>query len=286
MKNPLKHIFASTLIGNLGICTLFLFSTPVFGQKHSVKTDSIAIHDSIKEMMFQGALLSIDALQSKYESEKRQDLVQKQQKAGESQNLFYQSRACYRKAIAFDKNYYPAWNNMGTTYYLQDLPKSAVPCYKHAISINGNYASAWFNLGKAYEVLGKKDSALYSFEQCIRSDSSTVSAYQELSRIVMSTSKDTSMALSYLRLAARNKPTSEVPWVSMSTIYFSLGDSVSGIAATENAAKIYRADVVRLQLLINYFQNHSNTEKVIFYSGLLAVENKKQEIPADFDPEK
>jgi tetratricopeptide (TPR) repeat protein len=242
------------------------------------------MRDSIREYMFRGALLSMDALQAKYESQKSEVLSVKQQKAGEAQNLFFQSRAYYRKAIAYDQNYFPAWTNMGTTYFLQELPKPAISCYRKAISINADYASAWFNLGKAYVSLKMNDSAAYSFRQCIRSDSSTVQAYQELSRLIM-LNDDTANALKLLRLAAHYKSTSEVPWVSMSAIYFSFNDSVNGIASLEQAAKIYAGDVERLKMLSTYFRAHGDVKKANYYADLLAVEIKKQEIPADEHPD-
>lgn len=286
MKNPSIRLLTSISPKFYILSLTLLFAFPAFSQKHTVKPDTLIVRDSIREFMFQGALLSIDALQAKYESQKKGDSLQKQQKAGESQNLFYQSRAYYRKAIALDKNYYPAWNNMGTTYYLQELPKAAIPCYRHALLLNSDYSSAWYNLGRAYDMIGKKDSALYSFRECIRSDSGYVQAYQELSRIIMLNEKDTATAFKYLRLGARYKPTSEVPWVSMADIYFSYKDSAHAILVLENAAKVYNGNVDRLQMLSTYYKNHNDPVKATFYSNLLATEKKKQEMPADPNPDK
>lgn len=262
-----------------------LNSFSAFSQKNKLKNDSLAIRDSIREYMFHGVLLSMDAMQAKYESQKSVDLSEKQQKAGEAQNLFFQSRAYYRKAIAYDKNYYPAWSNMGTAYFLQDLPKAAIPCFRKAILINGNYASAWFNLGKAYTMINMNDSAVYSYKQCIRLDSTSIQAYQELSRLIILHQKDSSAALRLLRLSSYHKPTSEVPWVSMSVIYFSYNDSVNGIASLEKAAQIYAGDVQRLQKLANYFQYHNDQKKAAYYLNILAIENKKQEVPIDANPD-
>jgi tetratricopeptide (TPR) repeat protein len=262
-----------------------LHALPSFAQKNKAKNDSLAIRDSIRDYMFHGALLSMDALQAKYESQRSTDLAEKQQKAGEAQNLFFQSRAAYRKAIAYDKHYYPAWTNMGTAYYLQDLPKAAIPCYRQAILINPDYASAWFNLGKAYVMLNRNDSADYSFRQCIRSDSTSIQAYQELSRLVMAQKKDSAEAMKLLRLSAYYKPTSEVPWVSMSAVYFSYNDSANGMIYLEKAAKIYPGDVDRLRKLMNYYGAHGDAKKSGYYANLLAVEIKKQEIPADEHPD-
>lgn len=279
-------IFPTRLsLRRLTLLILLLISFSAAAQKNKQKNDSLAIRDSIREFMFQGALLSMDALQAKYESQRTMEMGAKQQKAGEAQNLFFQSRAYYRKAIAYDKEYYPAWTNMGTAYYLQDLPKAAIPCYRKAISINADYASAWYNLGKAYLMLSRNDSAAYSFRQAIRCDSGAVPSYQELSHILL-ISEDTSSALKLLRLSAYYKSTSEVPWVSMAAIYFTYNDSVKGIASLENAAKIYAGDVERLKNLSDYFKRHGDAKKAAYYSNLVAVELKKQEVPEDKNPDR
>ncbi|CAN5782021.1 hypothetical protein BH11BAC7_BH11BAC7_19130 [soil metagenome] len=283
MKSPKFPIPA--LLGKAAVFLLVLNSLTASAQKNKQKNDSLAIRDSIRECMFQGALLSMDALQAKYESQRTLEIGAKQQKAGEAQNLFFQSRASYRKAIGYDNNYFPAWTNMGTAYYLQDLPKAAIPCYRKAISINADYASAWYNLGKAYVMLSRNDSAAYSFRQAIRCDSSAVAPYQELSHILLM-NQDTGSALKLLRLSTYYKPTSEVPWVSMAGIYFTYNDSANGIVSLERAAKIYAGDVERLKNLSVYFKRHGDEKKSAYYSNLLAVELKKQEVPADKDPDK
>ncbi len=286
MKNPLAPLFS---IFPMKYCILFfavLSVFPAFSQKNVARRDSLARRDSVIEMMFQGALLSIDALQTKSEAQKLSEPIQKRQKAAEAENLFLQSRQYYWKAIKIDKNYYPAWTNIGTTYYMQDLPKASIPCYRKALLINENYSSAWYNLGVSYDALAKKDSAIYSFHRCIRTDSTYMLAYIQLSRLIMLNGKDSASALNLLRLAAFYKPTSEVPWVTMSTIYISYNDSANAMASLEKAAQIYKGDLNRLQNLANYFQRHNDQKKTDYYLNLLAIEKRKQEVPIDINPDK
>ncbi|CAN5196206.1 hypothetical protein BH09BAC5_BH09BAC5_17890 [soil metagenome] len=268
-------------VKNIVIIIFLLVALPGFSQKHNVNKDSLAIRDSIREFMFRGALLSMDALQSKYESQKTSDPEIKKQKSGESQNLFFQSRAFYRKAISFDAGYFQAWTNMGTTYYMQDLPKDAITCYNKALEINKNYSPAWYNLGKVYNSISKIDSAKLAYTNAIRTDSTNMSAYQELSYVIMSSEKDTTAALKLLRLSAVKSPKSEVPWVSMSVIYFDFKDSILAISALEKAAAVYPGNINRLRILSEYFSRKNDKEKSKMYQQMLAVELKKQEIPAD-----
>ena len=264
-------------------CSLFfllVLVNSISAQKTKPNKDSLAIRDSIREMMYRGAMLSMDALQSKYESQKTTDPGVKKQKSGESQNLFFQSRAYYRKAIAFDKNYAPAWNSMGTTYFLQDLPKASLPCYHKAILINGNYSSAWYNLGKSYLALKLNDSAEYSFRQSIRSDSTFIQAYQELSQLLFM-KKDSIEAFRLLQLSAYYNQDSEVPWVTMAAVYFSYKDSASGISALERAAAIYPGDLDRLQFLADYYKRKGDKRKADYFADLFVSEKKKQEFDRD-----
>ncbi len=285
MKIKIPQYIGHFSIKYLGIGILFLITTPMMGQKKTVNKDSIAARDSIREYMFHAALLSMDALQAKYESQKTTDAGIRQQKSGEAQNLFFQSRAYYRKAIKTDGNYFQAWANMGTTYYLQDLPKEAVHCYRKTLAINPDYSPAWFYLGKTYVMLSKGDSAEFAFRKSIQTDSTNMQSYQELSRLVMTREKDTSIALDLLRLSAFYSPLSEVPWVSMSRVYFDSKDSANGVTALEKAAAIYSGDIYRLQFLSGYFQRHADSKKSLYYLNLIAVQKKKQEIPTDKDPD-
>lgn len=278
MRTQLKPIPTFFSISKILVLFALLFALPAMAQKNKHKNDSLARRDSIREFMFQASLYSLDAIQARFESQKATVQSVKQRKAGESENLFFQSRKYYRFAIVCDSNYYPAWCNMGTTYYMQDLPKMAIPCYRKALSINPNYAQAWYNLGQAFDMQHLKDSAIRAYTQCVRSDSTYLQAYLELSGLAMENGKDTSAAFNYLRLAAKYKSISEVPWVSMAAIYFSYNDSANAIACLDKAEQTFPGNIDRLQNLVNYYRFHNFPEKADQYSKLLAIEKKKQEI--------
>jgi tetratricopeptide (TPR) repeat protein len=264
----------------------FIISITAFSQKTKLNKDSLAVRDSIREFMYRGALLSMDALQSKYESQKTNDPAEKHQKMGQSQNLFFQSRAFYRKAIKMDANYYLAWSGMGTDYLLQDLPKAAIPCYRKAVAINPAYSPGWFNLGKAYLAVSGFDSAEFAFRESIRTDSTFLQSYQALSRLLVTQKKNNEAALALLQTCLAHCSSSEVPYVEMASIYFSEKDSVKGIEYTEKAAAVYAGDLQRLDLLRNYFRRHNDPKKAAYYETLFAAEQKKQEIPDDPNPDK
>lgn len=266
---------------------LFLLLFPLLSsaQKNKIKADSLARLDSVRTYTLQASLLSMNAMQIKIEAmqpDGKGGYVVNQLKAGEAQNLFVQSRYYYRKAISFDSTYYLAWSNLGTTYYFEGLTKVAIPYFVKSIHLNPDYAQGWFNLGKSYDLLGKKDSAVYAFQQSIRSDSAFLTPYVEYSRILFQ-DKDTTNGFRYLRLAATNIPKAELPWTSMSAQYFALNDSVRGMAALEQAAKLQQSNIGRLEILLNYFQQKGNSDKAAYYTKLVALERKSQDIPREED---
>lgn len=271
---------------NFFLLFFLLFSAvSVHAQKNKAKADSLARLDSVRTYTLQASLLSMNAMQIKIEASQpdgKGGYVINQLKAGEAQNLFVQSRYYYRKAISFDSTYYLAWSNLGTTYYFEGLTKVAIPYFIKSVQLNPDYAQGWFNLGKSYDLLGKKDSAAYSLQHSIRSDSTFLTPYVEYSRIFFQ-DKDTANGFRYLRLASKNIPKAELPWTSMSVQYFALNDSVRGIAALEQAAKIYQPNISRLEILENYFRRKGDNEKAAYYEKLIALERKMQDIPREED---
>ena len=76
----------------------------------------------------------------------------------------------YELAIANDKNYAIAHNNLGVIY-LDDLGRvqRSIELFKNAIQANPNYALAYFNLARATTIIGDKIEAakLYQISQDI-----------------------------------------------------------------------------------------------------------------------
>lgn len=79
---------------------------------------------------------------------------------------------CYRKAIATDSEYAPAWCAMGDYYYgllygphngkYEDIVKKAIKCYRKATEIDPEYGYAWHQLGYSYQDDYKKAVKYYT----------------------------------------------------------------------------------------------------------------------------
>jgi tetratricopeptide (TPR) repeat protein len=77
-------------------------------------------------------------------------------RASEAGNLDEAIR-CYKKAIAIDPHYAPAYNNLGGIYGKKGMLDDAIVAYNQAIDIDPDYTLAHNNLARAYRQKGLKD---------------------------------------------------------------------------------------------------------------------------------
>lgn len=236
------------------------------------------LQESVKANMLYGALISKDALalnfQSRVSDGKGGSRIDKQ-KQQEAMSKFMEARTYYQKAAELAPYYHTAWSNLGTGYFFTGDTKTALYYFKKGVSIKKDYAEGWFNVGMAYDKLNMNDSAVYAFHKCIGSDSAYVSGYEQLSRLIVQKENDPQKALALLRIAARKKPDSEIPWNNMASIYLQLKDTAQGAAAMERAAEINPDNVQRLYNLAMYFQRKGDFSKYNFYMHKAEAGKKK-----------
>ena len=231
--------------------------------------------DSISEFMLRGAVMSLAAVQSKYESLEagsNGNQILSRQKSGEAQNYFNQSRTFYRKVLIYDSLYAPAWNSLGTTYFLQDIPDQSLPYYKRAVVINPNYTVAILNIGKAYTKMGQHDSALYYYRYSVKVDSSFVQGYIEQARVLSEIKKDNNSALAVLQTATKYTKQNEIPYIMMTEIHLVNGDSASAMASMETAARLNPGNVDRCLVLASWFDRHGDAVKAKEFRALADAE--------------
>jgi tetratricopeptide (TPR) repeat protein len=240
------------------------------------------LSESAKANMLYAALLSKNAMQANLESrmsDGKGGVVTDQQKAAKANDLFLQSRIYYRQATEIAPYYHTAWSNLGTTYFFTGATKEALPYFLRGVKENPNYAEGWYNVGMAYKKLGNKDSATIAFSLCIKSDSTYVPGYDELSHIIMENG-DPQGALTLMQKAARNKPDSEGPWNTISSIYMQLrtsADTARAAAAQEMAAQKNPSNYQRLYRLAEYFRIHGDMAKYNQYVSMGQEQQRIQE---------
>ncbi len=70
-----------------------------------------------------------------------------------------QAVTCFKKALAFDKNFWEALFNLANTLKRQFKYREALECYVKVIKINPGFSDALFNAGQIYETLNDLDKA-------------------------------------------------------------------------------------------------------------------------------
>jgi tetratricopeptide (TPR) repeat protein len=264
------------------------FAFPLCAQKNTNgSAPEVNASDSISEFMLRGAVMSLAAVQSKYESLEAGsggNQILSRQKSGEAQNYFNQSRSFYRKALVYDSLYAPAWNSLGTTYFLQDLPEQSLPFYRKAFSINPKYSVAVLNTGKAFYKMNKMDSALFYFEKSVKVDSSYVAGYIEQARLLSDIKKDNKSALQVLNASLKYCGQNETPLLMISEIHFQQGDSIAAVAAIESAARLNPGNIERTEFLASWFERHGNPEKAKEFR-LIAERERNRIAPREKDHE-
>ena len=70
----------------------------------------------------------------------------------------------YKKAIAEDKKYHKAYNNLGIIYGGGGYHKQALEWYKKAVEANPDFADGYSNMGATYVKLGQVATAVKVLE--------------------------------------------------------------------------------------------------------------------------
>jgi lipoprotein NlpI len=75
----------------------------------------------------------------------------------------------FDKAIDFDKEYFPAWNNKGIALLELKRYKQALDCFEQVIRINGLDKMVWYNKGYTLFMLGEYDESVTAFDNFLYS---------------------------------------------------------------------------------------------------------------------
>ena len=66
----------------------------------------------------------------------------------------------FKKALDLDKEFYPAWYNIGLVHLAEDHLRSAERAFKKAVHLKPGFAEAQFHLGLVYEMEGRRSIAI------------------------------------------------------------------------------------------------------------------------------
>lgn len=244
--------------------------------------DMDQLEESVKANMLYAAWLSKGALEANFQTrvqDAQGNVRIDKAKQQEAIDKFMQARTHYRKAAELAPYYHTAWSNLGTSYFFVGETRDALSYFLKGVSIKDDYAEGWYNIGMAYDKLDMLDSAIYSFSKSISNDSNYMESYQQLSRLRMQKQNNPDEALRLLRLAAVHRPTSELPWTNMASVYLQLKDSAHFESSMEMAAQINPNNFRVMATLAQYYEKKPDLAKFNKYAPLAnALQRKEQQM--------
>lgn len=88
------------------------------------------------------------------------------------QNLhnFSAARKAYKQAIRLKKDFSDPYNNIGTSYYLNDQAKKSLKWYRQALALNPLNPAFHYNLGTALYATKKYEAAVESYQRVLDLD--------------------------------------------------------------------------------------------------------------------
>ncbi len=82
--------------------------------------------------------------------------------------MYTDARIYFRKAIAMNPDFYPAYNYLGLAYFMRkDDVYKAIYYFKKSVKLNPQYATAYSNMGMAYSYLEDWGGAVESFKKAL-----------------------------------------------------------------------------------------------------------------------
>lgn len=114
--------------------------------------------------------------------------------------------ACFRSALAEgDRQFSPAWTNLGTLYLRAGLPTAAEAAYRQALAADGGDTVAMSNLAHLYELQGDVEQAAAFRRQVARHRNRNPYYRYQLARRAFE-ARDFDAAIRHLKAAVRTKP--------------------------------------------------------------------------------
>lgn len=86
----------------------------------------------------------------------------------------------FKKAVAADPDFAPAYYGLGGSYSEKGMLDEAIAEYKKALAINPKFAEVYVNLGFAYAKKGKRDEAIAEFKKAVSIDPHNILAHLAL----------------------------------------------------------------------------------------------------------
>lgn len=172
----------------------------------------------------------------------------------QKQRKLEEAAAYFREAISLDRNYIPAYNNLGNLLQLQGKIPEAIALLQRAIEINPNLAATRCNLASAYLLQGNIAAAKAGYEETLRLDPNFYLAYLNLGKLHASR-QETVIAEGYLREVLRLKPDNAEARNALARLTYSL--------SSQAEKKQYPQTLPKVSLIMTAYNTAAYIEQAI-----------------------
>lgn len=162
---------------------------------------------------------------------KNDKIFSKATEALEKKN-YDQAISLLRQIVETDANDFPAWNELGTVYFIQENYAEAEKAYSQAIARHPDYASALISLGRLKIAQKNFDGAIEALAQAVKVQPTSPQANYFLGEAYLQIKKG-SVAVSYLNEAIKLDP------VGMADAHLRLGTLYNAVGMKDKAASEY-----------------------------------------------
>ena len=94
------------------------------------------------------------------------------------------ARKAYKEAIRRDKTFAEPWNNLGTTYYLENRAGKSLKYYRRAIQLNPTSASFHLNLGTSLYLQKRVEEAIEEYRLALKYDPNVLTEHSSVGTVV------------------------------------------------------------------------------------------------------
>jgi tetratricopeptide (TPR) repeat protein len=152
---------------------------------------------------------------------------------------------CFRKAIADnDRQYSPAWTNLGTLYLRSGHPAHAEAAFLEALETDGDDLVAMSDLARLYDKLGEHDKAAEYRKRVIRHRWLNPYYRYELAREAYA-AKNYDTAIGHLKYAIRQRPREDQFYFLLGLTYLKEGDTSAAKRWLARAEEVAAGDPLK-----------------------------------------
>jgi len=161
----------------------------------------------------------------------------------------------FRKALAGDSEFAPAWSNLGALYSEEGHYGYAEAAYVQALTINPRELVAMSNLGQLYEHLGQEELANWYNRQSDRHRMRNPYYRYDLARSAF-LAEDYETAIDHLKYSVRKEKNEDTFYFLLGLSYLQIGDEATARKWLEKAEEMAEDDGLKS----NY---HNKMEKLL-----------------------